>query len=220
MTNTIKLVGIYKFTIINNTYIGSSSNLNRRIWEHKWRLSNNKHVNKHFQNLYNKYGLENLLVEILEICTIDNLLNKEQYYINLYKPNINKAPVSGTTLGLKLSKEQCLKRKLNNLGRKQSKETIAKRVNKIKGRKYSIEHRNNISKSRKGIKLSLEHKLKLIQNNKKKVASYTLENELIKIYDCSAYTKIDGYTPTNVTRCCKNKLKTHKGVIWRYYNEY
>lgn len=215
----MKKSGIYKITILYNTYIGSSSNLNRRLWEHKWRLKNNKHSNTHLQNVYNKHTIINLTIEILEYCELNILLEREQHYINLLKPNLNKAPVSGTTLGLKLTKEQCLNRKLNNLGRKQSKETIEKRVLKIKGRKYSEEHRKNISNSKKGKPISKEHKEKLINSNKKSVISYNKEGILIKIYSCAKETLLDGFTPTNVIRCCKNKLKTHKNLIWKYYDK-
>jgi len=215
----MKKSGIYKITILNNIYVGSSSNLDRRLWEHKWRLINNKHINSHLQNAYNKYNAENFITEILEYCELEVLLEKEQYYIDLLKPNLNKAPVSGTTLGLKLTKEQCLNRKLNNLGRKHSKESIEQRVSKIKGRKYSEEHRKNISNSKKGKYLSKEHKEKLINGNKKSVGCYNQDNILIKIYSCAKETLLDGFTPTNVTRCCKNKLKTHKKLIWKYYDK-
>jgi group I intron endonuclease len=211
--------GIYKITILNNIYIGSSSNLARRLWEHEWRLKSNKHNNNHLQNVYNKYNIENFITEILEYCELEVLLKREQYYIDLLKPNLNKALVAGTTLGLKLTKDQCLTRKLNNLGRKHSQESIKKRVSKIKGRKYSEEHRKNISNSKKGKCISEEHKLKLINGNKKPVCCYNKEGTLIKIYSCASDTLIDGYTPTNVTRCCKNKLKTHKKLIWKYYEK-
>jgi group I intron endonuclease len=211
--------GIYKITILNNIYIGSSSNLARRLWEHEWRLKNNKHNNNHLQNVYNKYNIENFITEILEYCKLEVLLEREQYYIDLLNPNLNKAPVSGTTLGLKLTKEQCLTRKLNNLGRKHSKESIEQRVSKIKGRKYSEEHRKNISNSKKGKSLSKEHKEKLINGNKKSVGCYNQDGVLIKIYTCAKEALSDGYTPTNVTRCCKNKLRTHKKLIWKYYDK-
>lgn len=212
-----KIIGVYKITIKNHVYIGSSSNINRRLWEHFWKLKNNKHVNKHFQNIFNKY--KNLESEILEYCKIEELLEKEQYYIDLLKPDINKSPISGTTLGLKLTPEQCLNRKLNNLGRKHSKESIEKRVSKIRGRKYSKEHRENISKSKKGKSISEIHKLALMKNNKKPVVSYTKTGDLVKIYECAKHTLVDGFTPTNVTCCCKNKLKAHKNLIWKYYEK-
>lgn len=216
----MKTSGIYKITInINNIYVGSSSNLDRRFWEHLWRLKNNNHSNKHFQNLYNKYGKNSLIIEIVEMCNNNELIIKEQYWIDLLKPNINKALVAGSTLGLKLTKIQCENRRKINLGRKHSEESIQKRVNKIKGRKYSDEHRLNISNSKKGTILSEDHKNKIINGNKKSVASYNKEGLLIKIYSCAKDTLLDGFTPTNVTQCCKNKLKSHKNLIWKYYYE-
>lgn len=215
----MKKCGIYKIAIKENLYIGSSSNLYRRFWEHSWKLKNNRHNNQHLQNCFNKYGKEFFKVEILEYCENNILLEREQFYINLLCPNLNKSPVAGTTLGLKMTPEQCLKRKLNNLGRKHSEETIEKRISKIKGRKYSEEHRKKISESHKGKTLSKEHKEKIINSNKKTVACYDKNGILIKIYTCSKETLYDGFTPTNVTRCCKGKLKTHKNLIWKYYDK-
>ena len=79
--------GIYliKNIITDNFYIGSSVDINKRIYQHFNNLKKNKHPNKYLQNSYNKYGLDNFNYEILEICdkniTKNELLNKEQEYI-------------------------------------------------------------------------------------------------------------------------------------------
>lgn len=52
--------GVY--LISNNVngkcYVGSTVHLDQRRREHFSRLANNKHVNAHLQNAYNKYGRE------------------------------------------------------------------------------------------------------------------------------------------------------------------
>ena len=52
------LCGIYQIkNIINNkSYIGQSTDINKRIAKHKASLRHNKHNNSHLQNAYNKYG--------------------------------------------------------------------------------------------------------------------------------------------------------------------
>lgn len=103
--------GIYKITNITNNkvYIGSSKVIYHRLKSHEGKLETNKHQNQHMQNAYNKYGGENFVAELIERVATDNLEEKEQYYINIYKENYNKrqafrnSPVSEITK-LKISK--------------------------------------------------------------------------------------------------------------------
>lgn len=211
--------GIYQIIVNHNIYIGSSKNIERRYWEHLWKLKYKEHPNIHLQNLYEKYGEDKFELSILEICNVSDLIEKEQKWIDLLKPNINKAPVAGSTLGLKLTIEQCKNRSKNNIGRKHSIESIKKRTDKIRGRKYTEQHRINISKSKLGKKQNSDAVKKRIEKCKKSVACYDLNNSLIKIYDCAKTAALEnGFHATNITRCCKNKIKTYKNMIWRYYN--
>ena len=89
--------GIYKITCLANKklYIGSACGFKskpikkngffRRWYEHIRDLKANKHKNKHLQFAWNKYGQENFIFEILELCNQDVALEKEKYYINLYQ---------------------------------------------------------------------------------------------------------------------------------------
>jgi group I intron endonuclease len=63
-------------------YIGCSSNIETRIKDHLSALDRGSHTNKKIQNAYNKYGTP--VFEILETCNIDNLSQREIYYINLF----------------------------------------------------------------------------------------------------------------------------------------
>jgi hypothetical protein len=84
-----------------------------------------------------KYGYSNFMFEILEYCTKDNVLEREQYYIDLLKPIYNIVKIAGSTLGYKHSNET--KEKMKNLNisdevRKVRLESIAKasEANKVK----------------------------------------------------------------------------------------
>lgn len=81
-----KIIGIYSITNCKNgkLYIGSSNNIYRRWREHKNMLHNNKHHSEHLQRAWNKYGEETFLFEIIEECDENILLEREQYYIDLY----------------------------------------------------------------------------------------------------------------------------------------
>lgn len=73
-----------------------------------------------------KYGLENFKLEILEYCNSDILLKREQYYIDLLKPEYNLLTTAGSSLGFKHTEEA---------------------LAKFKAREFSAETRFNLSKA-------------------------------------------------------------------------
>lgn len=85
------MIGIYfiKCTINKKVYIGSSINIDSRLKRHVWYLKKNQHPNQYFQNIYNKYGIENLKFGIIELCDEEILFKREQYYIDNNKNLIN-----------------------------------------------------------------------------------------------------------------------------------
>ena len=89
------MIGIYKITnLINNkVYIGQSKNIEYRWKQHKNHPFNinNKDYDKRLYQAIRKYGLENFSFEILEECQIQELNNKEIYWIKYYdSANIDK----------------------------------------------------------------------------------------------------------------------------------
>jgi group I intron endonuclease len=84
------MIGIYKIrNIINDKfYIGSAKDIKRRWRRHKCGLRGNKHENLVLQRAWNKYGEENFVFEIVEICEMKELLELEQKYLDL-KPQYN-----------------------------------------------------------------------------------------------------------------------------------
>ncbi|PFM11664.1 hypothetical protein COJ40_08890 [Bacillus cereus] len=57
--------------------------------------------------------------------------------------------------------------------------------------------------------------------NKKKIAQYSLEGELINVFDCvtDAYKHLGKNTTNgNIASCCKGKSKTAYGYKWAYVN--
>lgn len=81
--------GIYKIIIGRHFYIGSSNNIANRLHTHKNTLHNNCHHNHTMQNCFNKYGPDALMFEVVEECTEDNLLEREGYYMQTLKPDMN-----------------------------------------------------------------------------------------------------------------------------------
>ena len=48
-----------------------------------------------------KYGFSQFSLYILEYCTVENVLDREQYYLDKIKPEYNIAEKAGSTLGYK-----------------------------------------------------------------------------------------------------------------------
>ena len=61
--------------------------------------------NSHILSSIQKYGYSSFSLDILEYCNSSELLNKEQYYIDLLKPNYNILKTAGSSLGRVLSEE-------------------------------------------------------------------------------------------------------------------
>lgn len=53
-----------------------------------------------------KYGYSNFQLEILEYCEPSNCIDREQYYIDLLKPEYNILKTAGSKLGSKHSVEK------------------------------------------------------------------------------------------------------------------
>lgn len=83
--------GVYKITntVNSKTYVGSSKEVYNRLSTYKCLFKRGKVHNKHLQSSFNKYGIKNFLVEIIEFCE-ENLKEREQYWIDFLKPEYNK----------------------------------------------------------------------------------------------------------------------------------
>lgn len=84
------MIGIYRIkNLINNKcYYGSSKNIEVRWRKHKNDLNKGKHVNKILQRAWDKYNSESFIFEVVEECAENNLLIREQEFLDL-KPEYN-----------------------------------------------------------------------------------------------------------------------------------
>ena len=90
-------IGIYciKNKINNKVYIGISKELKRRWWHHLTALRGGYHRNAKLQNSFNKHGEECFEWSILENTDIDNLEEREIYYINKFNSVDNGYNIEG-----------------------------------------------------------------------------------------------------------------------------
>lgn len=102
------MIGIYK--ILNKTtsrlYIGSSKNISQRWSKHKALLRHNRHDNKKLQNFWNKYSEEDFEFSVIEECLEEELLVREQYYLDTIlfaQEYINKVNTKFDDIGLNIT---------------------------------------------------------------------------------------------------------------------
>lgn len=113
-------IGIYLIrNIVNNhLYIGSSSNIYTRWGHHKRQLRLKIHHDFILQRAWDKYLEDSFIFEILEECAREDLISRENFYIEKYKPTYNldkKATRSGAIVSKDtIRKALETRRKTNN----------------------------------------------------------------------------------------------------------
>lgn len=142
--------GVYSITskVNQKIYVGSSVNIARRVRDHQWQLKTGVHLNPALQAHVNKYGLDDLVFEVMEVEPDLTLrLGLEQLLITaLYGEGC-----------FNLSKDACAPM----TGRKASPETRARQSAARTGLKASPEARANMSKAQKGRVVSPEARAKM-----------------------------------------------------------
>ena len=116
--NIYSRIGIYGIrNLINGKiYVGKTGmNFGDRWDSHRSLLNNGKHDNPHLQRAWDKYGQDNFEFIVIEDCSIDELSDREKYYIKKYKDvgfayNIHDGGDEGYNLGKHLSDETKRKR--------------------------------------------------------------------------------------------------------------
>ena len=134
--------GIYQILnkINGNRYVGSAMCFKKRKAVHLSQLRRNKHHNRHLQNAWNLYGEKAFAFEILEyVIDPEQLIEREQYYLDTLKPEYNLSPTAGSNLGIVLSKatrqkmSEAHKGNKRCVGRRLSEETKRKISERLRG---------------------------------------------------------------------------------------
>lgn len=175
--------GVYKWTNLTNgkSYVGSSVNLSRRLAQYyniniltKYR--DNSRIHKGIL----KYGYSNFKLDILEYCDRKDTINREQYYMDTFKPEYNILKFAGSNIGFVHSSETIEKIRMKKLGSKHTIETLAKMMGRTHSEATKSQIRNilateevrekmvNAFLKRRGVKVSEKTyvKMKSAQKNR------------------------------------------------------
>lgn len=149
--------GIYKITCLanNKIYIGSATDLDGR-W--KLHIDNARSSRNNVQvvtKAIRRHGEHNFKLEILEYCPREMLIEREQYYLDTYKPFIrtgrgyNVREKADSNLGIQLREETRLKMSKASKGRKKSEKTKEK-MKQVWHQNRGEDYYNTLSKRMKG----------------------------------------------------------------------
>lgn len=193
------MIGIYKITNPENKiYIGYSKNIERRFKEY---LTLQCKTQKLLKDSIQKYGVENHIFEIIEECCLENIKEKEKYWIKYYDSYFNGLNSNKGGGGvITHSDETKEKISISHTGKKDSLETKTKKSNSHTGKKHTKTHSN------KGIPITEETKQKISKaNSKPKPKNFGLNHSL----------KTKGKPKHNEISKSKisNKLKNHPSLL-------
>lgn len=227
-------------------YVGQTkTSMAKRFTSHKCESKNERYDNKLYEEM-RKYGTENFKVESLsEIKTstrdeLREMLNVlEKQYIEKLAPEYNFAPGGLGNTGVTWTDERREKFKElmsgeNNpcFGKPKSDETREKLSKALKGRVISEESRVKRIETMKGIPKSDETREKMKEaaknrtnkmpsgkehHNSKSVIQCDLHGNLIKTFDSIHHAAKElSIQPGGICMCCKGKLKTTGGYVFKY----
>jgi len=189
--------GVYKWTnkTTGSSYIGSSVNLSKRFTNYfsiSFLIREVAKVNSVIYKALLKYGLSNFQLEILEYCKPEDVLAREQYYLDLCSPKYNILTRAGSSYGFKHSAE-----------------TLAK----FKERKVSPEA---LEKMRTHL---ATHNIEMNKNKRFKVDIYDIVTDKNSTFSSlkEAASTINSHSKTLSERC---NLDLEKGVCLPYRGRY
>ena len=148
----MNLGSIYQITNQMNgkCYIGSTLNLLRRQKQHITNLRRGQHCNSYLQMAFDKYGEHAFIFSILEETKSEILIEREQHYLNMLKPEYNIAPTAGSSLGRPHSPETRRKIGKAHRGKHISQETRRKTSEALTGHIVTEETRRKLSEALSG----------------------------------------------------------------------
>lgn len=198
-------------------YIGSSIDLRRRFLKYYSINALIKNTNMIINVALIKYGYSSFELVILEYCTAENVISREQYYIDQLKPEYNILKKAGSWEGHHHSLETIAKisGESNHFFSKTHNEEARKKMSEVKlNRTLTDEVKEKISRGKSGKFFTEEHKmaLSLSKNNSKKLSVLNIQtNEETIFHSISQAERSMGFPRGAIGLNLKSKL----GLLYR-----
>lgn len=195
--------GIYCIKNIKNgkCYVGSSKDIDHRLYRHMLDLGKNGHQNPRLQNSFNKHGSQYFVTGVICECDEEVLLDTEQYYISSYNPAYN--------INLVAAKPPSRK------GVSWKPESIAKRSAKRIGVRLTEEHKANMRRPKNpGHKITASHlyvPVAKLELNGVELGRYESIGHAARSIDPAAPMRIRN----SIQKCIAGKNKTGYGYCWK-----
>ena len=242
----MKVIYSIKNKINDYQYIGSTIRFKIRKSEHLNMLRFNKHHSDYLQKAWNKYGESSFEFIILEeVDDINQMLVREQFWIDTLNPQYNICKIAGNTFGKKCKKETKEKISLKHKGHSSELQKLAQIKRRKPVHQYELDGtfvKLWNSSQEAGLFLGKNHKSiidcacgksnaaygyrwsyidkplrKIKRKYHKQIYQYTRENEFIKEwFTLSLAARFYNINSCNITECAKGHQKTSAGYIWRY----
>lgn len=108
MADNRGLSGIYRWVNKTNgkvkTYVGSGKDLSKRLYIY-YKSSELIRSKRPIHQALQKYGYEGFILEILEYCNLNELIKREQHYLDILEPEYNILKIAYSLAGFKHSDE-------------------------------------------------------------------------------------------------------------------
>ena len=231
--------GIYKCTCMSNglVYVGQAQSLSSRKYQHISRLKNHRHGNQHLQRAWDKYGEENFVWEVLEVCSPNMLDAREIFWIeelDSFKHGFNNTAGGGGLRGFQQTDETKAKhataaRALWTPERRvHQRQRMLSENNPMHGRTgdlnpaYGKDHSGP-----NGGMYGRHHTEDANEKNRQKHLGRNNANSKPVIcverneffWSMGEAKRATGCDDTTITRCCRGIKKTCGGYHWRYATE-
>lgn len=245
------LSGIYIITCVtsSHSYIGQAKDIRKRLREHlmgfNYYVKNHSNVyreNDHLLKAWQKYGETNFIFDILELCDINKLNNREMYWIsyyNTFEHGYNMTPGGQDNFNITEWSDEDRKYFSNiknpkpilqidfdgNIVREFWSVAQAVKILNIDGRGIYSCCNKGISKSSSGFiwcykedyiygNFDLDYYLN--KKEKKPIEQYDMYGNFIKLWNHGCEVKEAGFSPSTINDCCNHNCMSVNGYIWKF----
>ena len=245
-TDPIYSVYCHTNTINGKQYVGITKRVPEKRWGYNGARYNDQPFGRAIEKYgWDNFTHEILMTGLTKVQAEEEeqRLIKE---LNTLVPNGYNLTTGGN-LGTEFSEETREKLRKVHLGKPKKPEAIEKTAAYHRGKTVSEETRRKLSEARKGLKESEEWKRKIGESSKGRTWSESQREKYLKnrVYakggDCKTAKRVNQYTKDGVfvatygsiteaqraiesnnhkiASCCKGKVKTVGGYVWKYADE-